>query len=480
MNMSNEKKVKSASLAADLADALFPPRLDKLAEAEGMALEGPGPDYSAILETICGATDDSQAVEQYDGTLGVTRAFVSDHEDAVAQVAWNDNLGSVFTNPGNVSGVRWGSGTMISPDIFLTCGHLFDPDPNGWTIPRQNGSAVAISPQQAATNMHLNFQYQVDAAGVPRAEQSFAITQLVEFRLGGLDMAICRIAGSPGNTYGWAEVSTVNATVGDMLAIIGHPAGMRKRIEAGTATSVTATVVGYNDIDTLGGNSGSGILAASTGRLIGVHTNGGCNTAGTGSNTGVAIAAIRAASPTLQSLATSHRTARFDDVIATAFAGDHHRTGIIPDVIGTPVAGDLIATNLAQDQRTVLLGDAGTPSALDNVTVFGGDTGFRDNVGTLGAGDLGTLGLDNGPVIDPGNILVNPIPDLGALAGGVRPFVQAGAHAVVEGGPTEPSPTDVRAELKAAVDQQAELLAVLKAALAAVDDELDAAVDERG
>ena len=33
-----------------------------------------------------------------------------------------------------------------------------------------------------------------------RAEQSFPITQLIEYRLGGLDMAVCRIGGSPGLT----------------------------------------------------------------------------------------------------------------------------------------------------------------------------------------------------------------------------------------------------------------------------------------
>ena len=209
---------------AALDDPLFVPRLDQLTLPES-ALEGTGPDYSDMFESICGVADDSQQVELYDGTLGVTAAFVNDHQLPVAQVQWNDNLAAVFTNPGNVSGVRWGSGTMIGPDLFLTCGHLFDTDINGWTVPRQNGTANAISPQQAATNMHLNFEYQVDASNVLRAEQSFPITQLIEYRLGGLDMALCRIGGSPGSRYGWSEFATTNAAVGDMLAIIGHPLG---------------------------------------------------------------------------------------------------------------------------------------------------------------------------------------------------------------------------------------------------------------
>ena len=236
---------------AALDDPLFVPRLDQLTLPES-ALEGTGPDYSDMFESICGVADDSQQVELYDGTLGVTAAFVNDHQLPVAQVQWNDNLAAVFTNPGNVSGVRWGSGTMIGPDLFLTCGHLFDTDINGWTVPRQNGTANAISPQQAATNMHLNFEYQVDASNVLRAEQSFPITQLIEYRLGGLDMALCRIGGSPGSRYGWSEFATTNAAVGDMLAIIGHPLGQPKRIEAGPATSLSGSVIQYNDIDTLG------------------------------------------------------------------------------------------------------------------------------------------------------------------------------------------------------------------------------------
>ncbi len=247
----------TAAPHADLDNPLYLPRLDRL-ELNESAMEGAGPDYSEIFESICGVADDSQPVEQYDGTLGVTTAFVNAHQKPAVQVQWNGNLASIYTNPGDVNGVRWGSGTMISANLMLTCGHLFDADPNGWTVPRQNGTSTAISPQEIATNMHVNFLYQVDSTGTLRAEQTFPITQLIEYRLGGLDMAICRIGGNPGNTYGFSEVSTTNPAVGDMLAIIGHPAGQPKRIEAGPCTTISATTVRYNDIDTLGGNSGSG------------------------------------------------------------------------------------------------------------------------------------------------------------------------------------------------------------------------------
>ncbi|GII99757.1 hypothetical protein CLV28_1111 [Sediminihabitans luteus] len=476
---------------AHLDDALFVPRLDQL-DLGADALEGAGPGYSELMESICGVVDDSQEVEQYDGTLGVTAAFVAAHEQPVAQVAWNANLASTYTDPGNVSGVRWGSGTMIGPDLFLTCGHLFDADPNGWRIPRQNGTVTAITPQQAATSMHLNFLYQRDPSGAMRAEQSFPIVALVEYRLGGLDMALCRIGGSPGSTYGWTEFGTTNPAVGDMLAIIGHPAGQPKRIEAGPATGVTGTVVSYNDIDTLGGNSGSGILHAATGRVVGVHTNGGCNSAGTGSNTGVAIAAIVAASPTLRSLTPSSSTASAadrpfatrisDDVLATHAAADRIDTAFLRDHGGFTLATlDDVGTGLGRD-TTLVSDQIGTPLARDvRGTVLSGDltTKLAGDLGTVGAGDDPNNTLQEG-VFDPGKVF-DPVLDpvvRGGLAGflgaTVRPFVQAGEHADV-GAPGDGTLADqVLAELDALLVAQQSVtasLTTLRAALAAMFEE---------
>lgn len=379
--------------------------------AEGA--EGPD-DYGMIIESICGTVDDSQAVEQYDGTLGVTRAFVDAHQSAVAQVQWNTNLASVYTSPGDVNGARWGSGTMIGPDLFLTCGHLFDQTGGGWTRPRVNGSSATISPQEIATNMHLNFNYQVDSSGALRTEASFPITSLIEYRLGGIDMALCRIGGRPGDTYGWAEVATADVAVGSMLAIIGHPAGRPKRIEAGPATALAGGRLSYNDIDTLGGNSGSGILGPA-GNVVGVHTNGGCNAGGTGSNFGVPIATIRAVSPTLQSLATSPLA----DAIATRAAVDTIATLNLADKLGTGWQ-DLIATSVARDNlRTLSWRD--TSPVADAIGTkpwsdFGGTSPGEDSINEK-------IDPTKGPVINP-----DPGRFIGGRAAGLRPFALQGAH----------------------------------------------------
>ncbi|GAA1769802.1 hypothetical protein GCM10009712_17170 [Pseudarthrobacter sulfonivorans] len=287
------KKHGSEDTAGSTAEALYPPHVEDIEGVSASDELTTDPDeYGRLLESQCGATDDSQNVEQYDGSLGVTIGFVAANQSRAGQVQWNANLGAVYTTAGNVSGVRWGSGTLISQDLFLTAGHLFDQTGGGWNRPLQNGTSNVISPQEIATNMHVNFNYQFDPAGNLRPEQSFAILQLVEYRLGGVDFAVVRLAGNPGTTFGFSQISPADASVGDIAAVIGHPAGVPKRIEAGPVTGLTAAQILYNDIDTLGGNSGSGVLRAPDGALIGVHTNGGCTTSGTGANFGAPISAV--------------------------------------------------------------------------------------------------------------------------------------------------------------------------------------------
>ncbi len=304
----------------DLRALGFAPGLaDRETPAQRPQVFGPGPDdgqspggaeeadYPEVLESICGVVDDSQAVEVYDGTLGVSAAFVARRQPMAAQVRWNTGLGAIYTNPGTVSGAFFGSGTMVSDDLFLTCGHLFDPDTNGWTSPRDNTTGMAVPATEAATNMHVAFNFQNDPTGNPRPVQTFAIAELVEFRLGGLDVALCRLQGTPGQIFGRTAIRTEDTAIGDMLAIIGHPAGVPKRIEAGPASALNGNTVTYSDIDTLGGNSGSGVLHEASDSLVGVHTNGGCNTAGTGANSGVRIGAALGQSQRLRNLAHAGR-----------------------------------------------------------------------------------------------------------------------------------------------------------------------------
>jgi V8-like Glu-specific endopeptidase len=371
-------------------------------------------EYSMIIETICGAADDSQPVEQYNGALGVTQAFVAQRQSPVGQIQWNANLGAIYTNPGDVSGARWCSGTLIANDLFLTAGHCFDQTGGGWERPRVNGTSNIISSADIATNMHVNFNFQVDAAGNPRPEVSFPITALLEYRLGGLDFAIVRLGGNPGTQFGTTAISVTDAAQGDMCCIIGHPSGLPKRIEAGPALAPAGNQIRYDDIDTLGGNSGSGVLRASDGRIVGVHTNGGCGATspnGVNANFGMRIAAVIAASPTLQNLTRPHTLIAADAPPGT-----------------TIFAADIGGTLWARD-RTVLAADIGTFRSLDL-----GTPAARDLFDTRkGFDDLKTPMLDKAfsdtkpaasdfPVFDPG-VIGRPFGS--PLA---RPFVLATPH----------------------------------------------------
>ena len=189
-----------------------------------------------------------------------------------------------------------------------------------------------------------------------------------------------------------------------MLAIIGHPPASPSGSRPGRPRTLSGGTIRYNDIDTLGGNSGSGILHGPTGRVVGVHTNGGCNSAGTrqqlrrGHRRDHRRVARRCGRPRRARRQHVRRTASprqlADDVAGTVHAAD---TGI-RDKIGTILAADLRDTLFSRDViGTRLTFDVkGTPLALD----VGG---------TPLAGDvIGTLAKQRRPEPDPGEGVVDP------------------------------------------------------------------------
>ena len=255
------------------------------------------------FESICGATDDSQHVESYDGSLGVPVEFVRQFSPPVGQLQWardlHERFGGPGDSPGNVNGVRWGSGGLIALDLFITAGHCFDRETD-WDLPRRQG--VIISEAEIASLMHVNFNYQINpATNSPRPAERFPVAELLEYRRNGIDYAIVRLGRNaqgrlPGESFGTLAVAGGDLHQSNaMLCIIQHPNGSPKKVEAGPLLENEDGRVFYNSLDTLGGSSGSPILAAATGEVIGVHTNGGC-TEFSGANFGMAIGAIRQAS----------------------------------------------------------------------------------------------------------------------------------------------------------------------------------------
>lgn len=262
------------------------------------------------LESVCGGTDDSKDVEFYDGSLGPTVEFVRTQQPSTGQIQWRADLRSAVGadgDPGNVSGQRWCSGTLIADDLFLSAAHCFEPTLSGWKTPRRTVGGVLrlMSAREIAPLMHVNFNYQIDPqTSQPRTPDVYPVTALVEYGFdlpGELDYAIVRLGSGPNGElpskrYRVQPTDASDATLNqaNVLTVIQHPKGLPKRIAAGAALRVVGAEVQYMDVDTYGGSSGSGVIEQG-GRLVGVHTTGGCDMPN-GHNSGVALKAVRGGS----------------------------------------------------------------------------------------------------------------------------------------------------------------------------------------
>jgi V8-like Glu-specific endopeptidase/endonuclease/exonuclease/phosphatase (EEP) superfamily protein YafD len=221
-------------------------------------------------ESQCGANN-LQFVNAYDGTLGESISFVTDHKGPV---------GAMTTSPTAGAGNKFCSGTLIGTNVFLTASHCV-------------GSTTV--------GQFVSFNYELSgAAGSPALTESFfRIGEIIDDNT-SLDFAIVRLQGDPGGRFDWTDIDEAGTNINDLITIVQHPSVEPKQVEVGHVASLTTDTISYGDLDTMPGSSGSGILDHQ-GRLVGVHTNGGCTATG-GTNSGSRMTRALALSGALTSI----------------------------------------------------------------------------------------------------------------------------------------------------------------------------------
>ena len=249
-----------STLAIESTAAHHPEFARKLRDIDGYRLDEARL-QGGDTESLCGKRD-LQHVNSYDGRLGVSQTYVKKFKGAVG----------ALTSKNTASGSKYCTGTLIAKDLFLTASHCVSS--------KTVGHYVAFGYERKAGSTTLGTQ------------EFFKITQLVEEGAKkGIDYAIVRLERDAGSKYGVTGTRAQDPKKDATLAIIQHPSGEPKQIEAGKHQGLSGNYLRYADIDTLPGSSGSGVLDAD-GLLVGVHTNGGCTSGTSGANSGVRLSQV--------------------------------------------------------------------------------------------------------------------------------------------------------------------------------------------
>lgn len=154
------------------------------------------------------------------------------------------------------------SGTLIGPDLILTAGHC-------------------IETASACQSTSFVFGFAVKSEGIlPKtvsASEVYRCSEIIKtIRVNtGADFAVIRLDRAVPNHAPRAVRAEGDVTTDASLVVIGHPVGLPTKITSGgKVRSIANPDFFVADLDTYGGNSGSGVFNVSTGLLEGVLVRG--------------------------------------------------------------------------------------------------------------------------------------------------------------------------------------------------------------
>ena len=295
------------------------------------------PDIGAA-EAVCPASGPIEHVEQFKGSTAFPKQMVNDLQRTTVRISFQpseqlartvrEDLKLKRVDLGAFTGFeKWNrgvcTGTLITRNIVLTAGHCVSPVywemEQKQRVPRiaVNGDETRpMTAKELARLMQIEFNYQnrylaeVDAfqpAGSRVDRLTARVVELIsaDYRdynePSAVDYALLRIETVDQDARDRLEAAALGLgrlqytpqPQRDPIAIVQHPGGFEKKVATGTLLGKASWRLYYNDLSTEGGSSGAGVFS-NNGRLVGIHTRGGCGLAERGAaNKGMSILRLR-------------------------------------------------------------------------------------------------------------------------------------------------------------------------------------------
>lgn len=190
-------------------------------------------------------------------------------------------------------------------------GRLFTGDKHGGCTATMISDTCAITAGHCGSVLDkVEFNTPISRGGVPypsKPEDIYDVDKSsIVLKNGGpgRDWAVFKVKANnltgklAGEAQGYLEVSFSTPSIGDQLKITGYgldrdedDKNLAQQTNSGALDSFSTwnRSAMNHTVDTMGGNSGSSIIQTSTGKIVGIHTHGGCTSSG-GANTGTSVA----------------------------------------------------------------------------------------------------------------------------------------------------------------------------------------------